>query len=178
MKKSIIILAFIGLFLNTSSTAQTNESKGMSVGFQLNQFQKDFGLGINIESPAILNKSVTVHLRANAMFYNLVKDGKEEEITYSNIMLGVSSVSYKITPAIGLYGEGGFITIFPSSQFASSSAEFGGYGLFGFEFYFYDGFCYFLEAGGVGTGATADKLPTEPIYSNGFLMSVGFKIKF
>jgi hypothetical protein len=37
------------------------------------------------------------------------------------------------------------------------------------------GINYFIELGAVGTGAKADKLPTNPIYSNGFLMSVGFR---
>jgi hypothetical protein len=34
---------------------------------------------------------------------------------------------------------------------------------------------YFIELGGVGTGANADKVTGNPIYSNGFLISVGFR---
>ena len=51
----------------------------------------------------------------------------------------------------------------------------GGYGLLGFEFYPHRKGCYFIELGGVGTGATADKIPSSPIYSNGFLISTGIR---
>ena len=35
---------------------------------------------------------------------------------------------------------------------------------------------YFIELGGVGTGAKADKIAFKPIYSNGFLIDVGFRV--
>jgi len=54
----------------------------------------------------------------------------------------------------------------------------GGYGLFGFEFKIAPRFAYFIELGAVGTGATADKIESKPVYSNGFLTSVGLKIGF
>jgi hypothetical protein len=34
---------------------------------------------------------------------------------------------------------------------------------------------YFIELGGIGVGANADKVPGKPIYSNGFLISVGVR---
>ena len=34
---------------------------------------------------------------------------------------------------------------------------------------------YYLEVGGVGKGAVADKAFGEPIYSNGLLINVGFR---
>jgi hypothetical protein len=178
MKKILFTIALIGLIFSNTVNAQSNDNNDLFIGFQLNQFQQDFGLGINVASPAFLNQSVCLRLRANAMFHQYVNDDlKSDEETYSNIMLGFSSASYKINDAIALYGEGGAIAILPSSEFSSSSVEVGGYGIFGFEFYFYDGFCYFLEAGGIGSSASADELPNAPIYSNGFLMSVGFKIR-
>ena len=35
---------------------------------------------------------------------------------------------------------------------------------------------YFIEIGGIGTGATADKVANKPIYSNGLMLSTGFRI--
>ena len=35
---------------------------------------------------------------------------------------------------------------------------------------------YFIEMGGVGTGAIAEKSIGKPIYSNGFLLSVGLRV--
>ncbi len=177
MKKNRTLLMLI-IFISLSVSAQETKKDGLSFGFQLNQFQNDFGLGANFSSPSIFNNSVTIRLRLNAMFYEYVNENlKTEWQPYGNIMLGFSSSSYRISDAIALYGEGGIIGILPSSNFSNSSFELGGYGIFGFEFYFSDDFCYFLEVGAVGSGATADKIKTEPIYSNGFIMSVGWKIK-
>ncbi len=50
---------------------------------------------------------------------------------------------------------------------------------FGFEFFFTENTnrnpSYFIELGGIGTGAIANKLSSNPIYSNGFLISVGYR---
>ena len=180
MKNKIlpILIASIIVFFSNALHAQSETKSGLGYGFQLNQYQNDFGLGVNFSSPNFFSESVCLRLRANAMFHEYINDEfKTDWEPYANIMLGFSSASYKINDAIALYGEGGVIGIFPSSTISSSDLEIGGYGVFGFEFYFYDGFCYFLEAGAIGIDAAADKLTTEPIYSNGFLMSVGLKVK-
>jgi hypothetical protein len=95
---------------------------------------------------------------------------------YYSLLLGFSSATAKIHESIGLYGEGGGALIIPSGKISDDSSI-GGYGLFGFEFYFYDGFTYFLEAGAIGSGATAEDIVSKPIIANGFLMAVGLKIK-
>jgi hypothetical protein len=77
-----------------------------------------------------------------------------------------------------LYGEGGVIVLFPSSEFSSESEVLGGYGLFGFEFFFSHQSNYFIEIGGIGTGAVADKASGKPIYSNGLLINVGLRHHF
>jgi len=81
-----------------------------------------------------------------------------------------------IADAIQLYGEGGIIGLFPSDEFSSKTFEFGGYGLFGFEFYMNARSNYFIEIGAVGTGAKADKVVNNPVYSNGLTISSGFRI--
>lgn len=68
--------------------------------------------------------------------------------------------------------------LFPSDAFSSRSVQFGGYGLFGFEFLLDQHMRYFLEAGGVGTGARADRIEGAPIYSNGFVINVGVRAQF
>ena len=92
-------------------------------------------------------------------------------------MLGLSSGS-RISDAIGLYEEGGMTLILPSENFSSENYHIGGYGIFGFEFYFSEHFTYFFEAGGIGINAVANKIENNPIYSNGFIASVGCKAKF
>jgi len=97
---------------------------------------------------------------------------------YSNFTFGMVGVGGTINNSIRLYGEGGVIGILPNSNFSSSDSEFGGYGLFGFEFFFQEAHNYFIELGGVGTGARADQVITEPIYSNGFIINVGYRYTF
>jgi hypothetical protein len=79
---------------------------------------------------------------------------------------------------IRLYGEGGIIGLFPSDEFSSEDFVIGGYGLFGYEFYMNSWSNYFIEIGGVGTGATADKIENKPIYSTGLVISTGFRVQF
>jgi len=77
-----------------------------------------------------------------------------------------------------LYGEGGIIALFPSSRFSGETFILGGYGLFGFEFFFDSKNNYFIEIGGIGTGAVAEKVSGQPIYSNGILINVGYRYQF
>lgn len=173
--KTLTIILLTALPVYTSAQAENNEK--FRIGFQLNEVHNDFGLGVNLSSPAILNKSFELHLRTNLMFYEYVKETKMVWESYFNILLGISSVPYKISESVSLYGEGGGIVVIPSYKFSKQTTEIGGYGLFGFEFYFSDNYCFFLEAGAVGTNAVADKVVSKPIYSNGFLTSVGWKLK-
>jgi hypothetical protein len=90
--------------------------------------------------------------------------------------LGMVGVSGVVRNFLRLYGEGGVIMLLPSSEFSNESNVMGGYGVFGFEFHMDRANNYFIEIGGVGTGATAEKIPTNPIYSNGFTISVGYRL--
>ena len=176
-KKLYILLIFVGLA--GIITAQEDKiSNKFGAGFHLNQYQNDFGLGINLTSPYLFNNSFAIRLRGNFMFYQHPKGNETTWSPYSNITLGVLGVGGKAGEFIRLYGEGGIIVLFPSDEFSTETFAIGGYGVFGFEFYMSHGFNYYIELGGVGTGATADKIPTSPIYSNGFLISTGFRFHF
>tara|TARA_B100000965_G_C19583846_1_gene754785 strand:- start:993 stop:1529 length:537 start_codon:yes stop_codon:yes gene_type:complete len=171
-------IALLGIFLFVNSLQA--QEKGFEVGFQLSEYQQDFGLGIQITSPYLFKESIALRLRANKQYLQHIdkKEVKEVWTPYLNLSLGVFGHRAKIHEKVALYGEGGVIGLIPNDKFSDENFVFGGYGLFGFEFYFIDSFCYFIEAGGVGTGATADQIPSEPIYCNGFLMNVGFRIIF
>ena len=174
MKKLLtLILCFAGFGVS----AQENPlNKGLSFGFQLNQYQKDFGFGLNATSPLFLKDHVAIRLRSNLMYLEHLQN---EEITwtpYSNVSLGIMSVGGYLTDFLKLYGEGGVIGILPNNRFSTKDVAMGGYGLFGFEFFMQNGFNYFIEIGGIGTGATADKIATKPIYSNGLSVSTGFRV--
>ncbi len=184
MKKITLLLTSlcftILLKANDGSELTTKINDGFSFGFHLNQFKDDFGLGMNITSPTIAN-SFAIRLRGNYMYLeHLDFDSPDSEgvltwTPYSNVMLGLAGFSGMVGNHFKLYGEGGLIALFPSTDFSEESSVLGGYGLFGFEFFSSNATSYFFEAGGIGTGANADKIPEKPIYSNGLLLSVGFR---
>ena len=178
IKKSILIFSFILTGLSLSAQ-ETEISNSMGIGFHLAQYQNDFGVGVNVVSPYFLKNTLAIRLRGNLMWLEHMDEMTETTWTpYSNLSLGIVSVAGEIGGFMRLYSEGGIMLLFPSSDFSSESTEFGGFGLFGFEFFFNSKSNYFIELGGVGTGANADKVPGQPIYSNGLMMQVGFRQQF
>lgn len=158
--------------------AQTNfNTDKMAFGFTVNQFQEDFGLGVHLVSPYFVKSSIAIRGGINFQWLENFNGTETSWTSYKNIQLGIRSRTSIISDKIFVYGEGGFIIILPNSDFSSEDMEIGGYGLFGFEFILNNHFAYFLEFGGVGTGARADKIIGIPIYSNGFLASVGYRIR-
>jgi len=178
MKKLAFFALIIFVLTGVTNAQEKKISTDFSMGFQLNQFQNDFGLGLNFTTPYFANKRVALRLRGNLMFNKHISDDVTVWSPYSNVSLGMVGVAGIIGDFIRLYGEGGMITLFPSDDFSSESVVFGGYGVFGFEFYFYQGGNYFIEIGGIGTGAIADKAVNQPVYSNGLMISTGFRIHF
>lgn len=176
MKKYFLIIVLIIVF-NTVK-AEEDINTGFGLGMQLVEYQDDFGLGINLTSPFFVDDGIGLRLRANYMFNQAIVDGSYDWVPYSNISLGVIGVGGFVTERIRLYGEGGVIVLIPSSDISSEDSEFGGYGIFGFEFFFSKFGNYFIELGSVGTGAVADQIIAEPIYSNGFSISTGFRFFF
>jgi hypothetical protein len=99
-----------------------------------------------------------------------------ERYGYGSISLlaGITSP----TPTTSLYGKAGIVGVVPTDDVAEDyDVGFGALGAFGFEFFFSEQRTgsYFIELGGVGTGAEADALGGEPIYANGFLANVGVR---
>jgi hypothetical protein len=177
MKQIILSIITLFAFITTVNAQDNPVNKGWGFGFQLNQYQRDFGMGLTATSPFIVHNSLALRARGNFMFYEHPEHGTTTWTPYSNASLGVVGVGGYIANFMRLYGEGGVIFLFPAADFSSESFQIGGYGLFGFEFFMTPMTNYFVEIGGVGTGAVADKVENEPIYSNGLLISTGFRIQ-
>ena len=175
MKKySLLVLALLASFAGRAQT-QKVISNGIGIGFHLSQFQRDFGMGLNLTSPYFAKDKIAIRARSNLMFHENVQNTVSTWTPYLNMSLGLIGVSGNIGDYIRLYGEGGITGLLPSSKFSSQQFAFGGYGLFGFEFFMKPNHNYFIEIGGIGTGAREDKSPTQPIYSNGLIISAGFR---
>ncbi len=178
--QKIIILFILFSGVTMSATAQEEKlGKKMALGFQLGQYQRDFSLGVNITSPHFMYDRLAIRARANYVWNeHLDTNGEMTWTSYSNVSVGVLSVAKEIGGFLRLYGEGGVLFLFPSTEFSSENLNVGGYGLFGFAFFMDPHANYFIEIGGVGSGAIADKVPGKPIYSNGLLINVGFRFQF
>lgn len=166
------------IFLTALHAEEKEISNEFSFGFQLSEYQENFGFGVNVTSPYFANGKIAVRLRGNLMFFEQVENQETIWTPYTNLSIGLVGVGGRPCESIRLYGEGGVIFIFPSDKFSSENIAFGGYGLFGFEFFMSSKTNYFIEIGGIGTGATADNIINKPIYSNGLSISTGFRTQF
>lgn len=178
MRRAIVLSLTLLGWMGTAHAQQARVYDGIGVGIQLSQYQRDFGVGLNVTSPYVANDKVAVRLRGNVMYNEHVQGDETTWTPYANASLGVIGASRIIENLARLYGEGGVVGVFPSDEFSSEDFVLGGYGLFGFEFFMSDSNNFFIEIGGVGTGATADRVVQEPIYSNGLLISTGFRMHF
>ncbi len=180
MKTRSVLIILLFIVAITKGFAQEKSLSGKTaLGFQLKQNQRDFGIGINLTSPYFASQRVAVRLKANIM-WGQYPDNQDVTtwMPYSNLSLGVVGVGGEMANMIRLYGEGGVVVLFPSNGFSEKSTVFGGYGLFGFEFVTGSHVNYFIEIGGIGTGAVADKIAEKPVYSNGMIINTGFRVYF
>lgn len=176
-----LVCAFVASFAITTSAHEdsTTLGSGFGIGYQIQQYQQDFGISLTTTSPLVGSDiQLGLRLRGGMMFFELAQDSSTKRPRYFNAQLGVVGYSKALAEGIRLYGEGGAIMLFPSETFSSASSEIGAYALFGFEFYMSENLCYLLEVGGVGIGATADKIPLKPIYSNGLSLAAGVRYVF
>lgn len=180
MKNSkLSLIVSVCVFFSVHLKAQENEhfpNNGFGIGFNINQYQQDFGFGLNLVSPYFASNKIAIRLKTNLMFNENIKNNTTDWDPYSNLSLGIIGVGGMVSERIRLYGEGGMIALFPSLAFSSESFVQGGYGQFGFEFFLSKCFNYYIEIGGIGTGARADKITNNPFYSNGLILGSGFRM--
>src|SRR5690606_28650161 len=55
-----------------------------ALGLQINQYQQDFGFGLNFTSPYFANERIALRLRGNLMYNQHVLDGETQWTPYAN----------------------------------------------------------------------------------------------
>jgi hypothetical protein len=161
---------------------------GLSLGYTLHRFQDDFGLGASVGSPTFGGDRLRVTLGGGVAWYpyGITAEGEQTWIDYGHLRLVFEGGLRAPGSPIRVYGFGGPVLYIAPDRLSSKAVSVGGIGGFGFEYYFmYNGpsgsperdgpVSYFLELGGVGNGAKADRLPTKPSFGNGFLITVGLR---
>ncbi|MHB8259929.1 MAG: hypothetical protein ACYDCN_09010 [Bacteroidia bacterium] len=195
IKQSIVALIFNSAFLmlnspnaeaqsTPDSLQQSTRFNKFAIGYNLTQYQNEFGIGLNFTSPYIAHHSMAFRLTGTVQWLQATVVDPVPGPTvymatwspYAAFRLSVVSRNFIITNKISIYSEGGVVMLLPNPSFSSKSTQFGGFGVLGFEFHLSPRWTQFIEAGGIGTGAVADKAIGKPIYCNGFLLNVGFRV--
>ncbi|MFD2203886.1 hypothetical protein [Shivajiella indica] len=172
-----IYIGFLGfLFLAVQqANGQQHVNQGLGLGFQINQFQQDFGFGVQVSSPSFWNEMAVLRFKTNLVFHQHLHQGQYEWSGYQNLTLGLVGYGGYVTENIRIYGEGGLIGLLPSTKFSNEKFLASGYGSFGTEFFSTPGFHFFLEIGVAPTRARADLMPGMPFYHNGFYTTMGLR---
>ncbi len=145
----------------------------ISLSFSLQEWGNEFGTGFQITSPWFWHEKTAVRLGGSTLW-------KQDAnwATFYALRLGLVGATFMRNEDVRLYGEGGFLFLFPAVSFDSDPFAFGGYGHFGFEFFMPKAIAslsssYFIELGTNGVGAKTDK---GQLYLNGFSVSTGLRV--
>ena len=175
MKRINTILAVAIL---ASSQAGAVESSGtveqrafnMSFGSIMNQYVDDFGLGVQVTSPYLFD-ALALRLSGTVQFSR-----QADWDIWGTVQAGLVGSAGIVAGFTRLYGEGGAVLAFPSGQVSSAGHAWGGYGVFGFEFFTAEAspISYYIEIGATGSGLRAD-LADNSLIMNGLRIQVGFR---
>ncbi|BAV94477.1 hypothetical protein [Ichthyobacterium seriolicida] len=152
---------------------EDNKICNFFIGFQLGKVQDNFHVGANtgVRIIDMFELKATANMSFNYYFYSPKK--REILVPYFSSTLGWVYIQ-PVSKSINVYGESGSVLIIPAYIFSEENFRFGGYGLFGFEFFTDRYSSFFIEMGCMGTGARQNDA-YKSVYHNGFLINVGFK---
>lgn len=184
MQKITLLLSMIVLMSISSLTSNAQEvqaaKNSFAVGFNINQNQDDYGLGIDAVSPYFSDGKIAFKFGINFKWFQFQPNDTMdfEYNSYQTFQLGVRFRNWVVNERIFGYFEAGIFSILPNEAWSSGAMKIGGYGLFGIEYKLSPSMSIYNELGGAAAGAKADKLPHNPAYSSGFLAHVGLRVNF
>lgn len=166
------------MLLSIGVIAQERTSKGWGVGFQLNEWGNDFGMGISAFSPEFFG-ALTIDVSYVNQFRSSITISGEAWQPYGMATLGVRGKAGQITPWFHMYGFGrvSFMTNGPSDW---NTDKITGSGGFGFEFNTQGAglspVSYYIEMGGYGGFSNVH--PLHQSVAGGFGTTVGLRVYF
>jgi hypothetical protein len=176
----IVLFLVAGCLTGFAQEAEPRESDKtprttVSVSPVITSHQNDFGFGFELMSPSFAGGALAVSV-SGKMNYLATADWKP----YFSGEISLISGLFAPAPTHRLYGKAGLVAVLPTDDVSDDDMILGALGAFGFEFFFTEerGGSYFIELGGVGTGAEAENVPGSPVYANGFLTNVGVRYYF
>ena len=179
-----ILLLFFSISLAQNETEPNEKKSNISLGLQMSSFGGDFGWGIHLTSPYFAKERLAVRVSAQYHYYEHI-DTATSNNTWSPYWvfdLGFVSASTTIKDFIRLYSHNGAVFALPNQNFSDKPIAFGAFSKLGIELMFNAEKkawgSYYIEGGWIGIFSVADKLPTKPIYGNGFVVSTGVRWYF
>ncbi|MCF6334720.1 MAG: hypothetical protein L3J12_03150 [Spirochaetales bacterium] len=139
MKKIMLAIGII-FIITTGVFAE----KSISLGYEIGEIGNDFIMGGRITSPFVFGGSAAARISGDAVW------NKTDGSSYGFFRAGLIGSSGLINKVIRLYGEGGMSLLWNAD--GADRLVFGGYGLFGFEFFtgVNSPLSYFIEMGTLG----------------------------
>ena len=155
----------------------------VSLGFDLRRFQDDFGLGGTLSSP-IVARWLRFTLGGGVAWYPHALDssGNQTWDTFGHGRLVVEvGPTFQEGVPVRPYGFGGVAGLYLPGSMSSQQFAIGGVGGFGMELAFMHGplsgpVTYYMEIGGCGYNATANKIPSSPDVASGLLIGAGLRV--
>jgi hypothetical protein len=185
--RQLVGLVAMTLFVNaTGAGAQTpvepSSNIGAAVGMAVHRLQDNFALSGSWSSPVFFDGTARITAGGGVAWYpyGTTASGDQDWVPFGHSRVVVESGHRVGRAPLRLYGFGGAMLLFRSQRLSDDVVAVAGIGGFGFEFFAPTNMInapvsYFIEIGGVGSGARATNLPGHPILLNGFLVQSGVR---
>lgn len=177
MKNTFSLFTAFLLFFAFAKPTIAQDKMPFRVGFQLQELQGDFGLGLNLDV-SLPGKWPTVRIAGNWHWLEILGETRSQTASFQTIRLGLANKGWEVADKIKVYGEGGALFLLPENALSGDPLATGGYGLFGFEFFTekMNGSALFLQVGGTAVGRRVERREAVPAFGAGLLLGAGFRI--
>jgi len=177
-----VLVIMLGAPRVSGQTPASATNTGAAVGMAVQRLQDDFGVSGFFTSPAFFGGNARVTVAGGAAWYpyGRTSSGDQDWVPFGHTRI-VAESGHRLGQApLRLYGFGGVILAFLPQRLSDDLLSVGGVGGFGFEFFAPTNsgsapVSYFIELGGVGSGARATNEPGRPVLLNGFLIQSGVR---
>ncbi|MCX8058271.1 MAG: hypothetical protein N3A58_02520 [Spirochaetes bacterium] len=177
----LIVFLFVFIFFTNGIYAQESKVNNFSIGYSIGRNDNDFSIGLTFTSPFIFNVAA-IRINGYVCFNQFIDSSYNTWFPYYVLKIGLLGSSGIVNNNMRFYGEGGLVILFANENVSSKKINYGGYGLFGFEFFINYNLSYFIELGSNGLPVLADKLISSNDYNrkyfNGFFTFVGLRFYF
>lgn len=167
------------LFFVQAELLHAQDKKPFKMGFQLQELQGSFGLGLDFTVP-LPSYWPSLRVAGHWNWLEVPGEGSPELADFQTIRLGIAPDGWQVAEQIRVYGEGGALFIIAGNEVSNKSFTTGGYGLFGFEFFTAKTHrsSLFIEMGATSAGLRVERPSGIPRFGAGLLLGAGFRVAF